>query len=346
MGDPLGIGPEVIVKALHNPDLRRAARYVICGLHGPLEAAAAAAGIEPFWWRARRDQAEATRTHDVVILEDAASLKLAESLGRPGDSSGRAAGELSFRWVNDGISRCLTRDDDALHADALVTGPISKEAWSRAGHGRFPGHTELLASRCRAKRVGMMFHADLTPLVHPPKAPALQVILATAHIPLMTLRDALTIGAVFDAIELGHRACVELGIAEPRVAVCGLNPHAGENGLLGDEDGRIIAPAIRMAAEQGILATGPWPADTIFNAALAGKHDLVVAMYHDQGLIPVKLLARDHAVNFTVGLPLIRTSPDHGTAFDIAGKNRADAGSTRAAIRLALRLIAARAKHG
>jgi 4-hydroxythreonine-4-phosphate dehydrogenase len=153
----------------------------------------------------------------------------------------------------------------------------------------------------------------------------------------MTLTELLTIGRVFDAIELGHRACVAMGIEKPRVAVCGLNPHAGENGLLGEEDRRIIEPAIVMAQRQGVHASGPHPGDTIFGAAVAGKYDLVVAMYHDQGLIPVKLLARDRTVNVTVGLPIIRTSPDHGTAFDIAGKNMADAGSTGAAVRLAIR---------
>lgn len=158
----------------------------------------------------------------------------------------------------------------------------------------------------------------------------------------MDVKNVLTIGRVVETIDLGHQACKALGIRHPRVAVCGLNPHAGEGGILGDEDERIIAPAIRIAKENGIDATGPHPGDTIFIAAVHGKFDLVVAMYHDQGLIPVKLLARDRAVNMTVGLPIIRTSPDHGTAFDIAGKNAADPGSMTSAIELAIKLVAAK----
>ena len=196
-----------------------------------------------------------------------------------------------------------------------------------AGKGRFPGHTELLAARFHAKRTRMMF-----------VSPALNVILATAHVPLMQLRDLLSIGRVFDTIDLGHEACLRLGIEAPRIAVCGLNPHAGEGGLLGDEDGRVIEPAIAMAREHGIDACGPFPGDTVFRAAVSGRWDLVVAMYHDQGLIPVKLLAFDEAVNATVGLPAVRTSPDHGTAYDIAGQDRADPGSMKAAMRLAVRL--------
>jgi len=170
--------------------------------------------------------------------------------------------------------------------------------------------------------------------------PQLRVVLATVHIPLMEVRNRLTIGCVLDAIELGAQGCHTVGIAHPRIAVCGLNPHAGEAGILGDEETRLIEPAIKFAVEQGINASGPFPADTIFNAALAGKYDLVVAMYHDQGLIPVKLIARDQSVNMTVGLPIIRTSPDHGTAFDIAGKGRANSSSMRAAIMLAAAVAA------
>jgi 4-hydroxythreonine-4-phosphate dehydrogenase len=169
-------------------------------------------------------------------------------------------------------------------------------------------------------------------------SPRLRVVLATIHIALMDLRNELTIGRIFDAIDLGAEGCRKLGIARPRVAVCGVNPHAGEGGLFGDEEARLIEPAIRLAAEAGIEATGPWPADTVYNAALEGRHDLVVAMYHDQGLIPVKLLDRDAAVNATIGLPVPRTSPDHGTAFDIAGRGVADPGSFRAAVDLAIRM--------
>jgi 4-hydroxythreonine-4-phosphate dehydrogenase len=169
-------------------------------------------------------------------------------------------------------------------------------------------------------------------------SPRLRVALATAHLPLMDVRNVLTIGRVYDPIDLGHEFCRQLGIAKPRIAVCGLNPHAGENGMFGDEDARIIRPAIDAARRIGIDAHGPFPADTIFIRAAAGDWDLVVAMYHDQGLIPVKLLGWDKAVNVTVGLPIVRTSPDHGTAFDIAGQGKASEGSMKAAIELAVKL--------
>jgi 4-hydroxythreonine-4-phosphate dehydrogenase len=221
----------------------------------------------------------------------------------------------------------------------MVTGPISKHAWHLAGplagRGRFPGHTEMLQSRYHAKRVVMMF-----------RAPKFCVSLATAHVPLMDVRDVMTIGRVYDAIDLGAEGCRRLGIAEPRIAVCGLNPHAGEAGLMGDEESRLIEPAIQVAVEQGLRVRGPFPGDTIFGRALAGEFDLVVAMYHDQGLIPVKLLDRDASVNITMGLPTVRTSPDHGTAFDIAGKGRAEAGSMIAAIDTAVRMVGIRAAGG
>ena len=169
-------------------------------------------------------------------------------------------------------------------------------------------------------------------------SPRLRVALATAHVPLMDVKNVLTIGRVHETIEFGHELCRSLGVERPRIAVCGLNPHAGENGILGDEDGRVIAPGVEVAVGQGIRASGPHPADTIFIAAAAGEYDLVVAMYHDQGLIPLKMMEQGTATNWTIGPPLIRTSPDHGTAFDIAGRNLADAGSMQAAIDLAIRL--------
>jgi 4-hydroxythreonine-4-phosphate dehydrogenase len=188
--------------------------------------------------------------------------------------------------------------------------------------------TELFAERTGARQYAMMFAGG-----------PLKVVLATIHVPLLSLWGRLNIGAVFHPIELVHQALVDwFDIPRPRIAVCGLNPHAGENGQFGDEEERVISPAIFMAREQGIDATGPYPGDTIFLAARDGKYDAVVAMYHDQGLIPIKLLAFDRAVNLTIGLPIVRTSPDHGTAFDIVGQNRANPGSMRAAIELAIDL--------
>lgn len=337
LGDPGGIGPEVIVKALADPALRKQAHFRILGAQAPLDAAAQAAGIEPFWWRvsAQSPAAETAGVHDVVLLDyEPGGVVHAPRVTK-------ACGELSFRFIDDAIAQAKLPVSHPLHADAIVTGPINKAAWAKAGHKQFPGHTELLADRFGVKHFGMMFHAA-GERGSPQMPHDLNVILATAHIPLMEVRNVLTIGRVSDTIDLGSDACKRLGIRNPRIAVCGLNPHAGEEGLLGDEDQRLIEPAIKIARSNGIDVSGPFPADTIFISAIQGKFDLVVAMYHDQGLIPVKLLARDRAVNMTVGLPAIRTSPDHGTAFDIAGKNLADPGSMRSAILLALRMLAAR----
>lgn len=315
MGDPGGVGAECLVKALADKDRRRSARFLIFGSAQPMRDAADRAGLGHDWWRvAEGSDAHAAEAHDVVLI-DSGGERFAPGATREG-------GRLSFRWVERAIESCRHGS-----AQGMVTGPISKTAWHAAGHKRFPGHTELLADRFNAKRVGMLF-----------ESPKLRVILATVHLPLMDVRNVLTIGRVFDAIDLGNEACKRLGIESPRIAVCGLNPHAGEGGLLGDEETRIIEPAIEHAVRTGVHAQGPFPGDTIFNRALGSEFDLVVAMYHDQGLIPVKLLGWDRAVNVTCGLPVPRTSPDHGTAYDIAGTNRADPGSTAAAIDLCVKL--------
>ncbi len=315
MGDPGGIGPEVLIKALMERPRRSAARYVIQGSASALQEAAEQAGVSPFWWQVPAGSTiSASESHDVVVFDHGG-----QDFQR---APNRDSGLLSHRFVTEAAAMCI-----AGQASGLVTGPISKEAWKLAGKTRHPGHTELLGELFKAKRVGMFFESE-----------RLRVILTTVHIPLLDIRNALTIGKVFDAIDLGNDACKRLGITEPRIAVCGLNPHAGEKGLIGDEESRLIEPAIEHARNVGIDARGPFPGDTVFTHAIAGRFDLVVAMYHDQGLIPIKLLAWDSAVNVTCGLPIWRTSPDHGTAFDIAGQNKADAGSMASAIDLAVRL--------
>ncbi len=336
LGDPLGIGPEVIVKALADRELRRSARFRIYGLESSLARAAQEAGIEPFWWRVDHESplAETTVAHDVVVM-DWERRPGEFGFDRLAHAPNRLAGELSFVFCDAAIAAAKRPAGDRLRVDAIVTGPICKQSWAMAGFGRFPGHTELLATRFAARRSAMMF-----------VSPKLNVVLATVHLPLMEIRDIFTIGVVFDAIDLGNEAMKKLGVARPKIAVCGLNPHAGEGGLLGDEETRIIEPAIKVANDSGIDARGPFPGDTIFLSAVKGEWDLVVAMYHDQGLIPVKLLDRDRAVNVTLGLPSVRTSPDHGTAFDIAGKNRADAGSMQAAMELARRMAGPEPKNG
>jgi 4-hydroxythreonine-4-phosphate dehydrogenase len=323
MGDPMGIGAEVVAKALCDPAISRIARFVVYGQNQLLVDAAERAGLRPAWFRLAKEGLTSQRAiaaEPVVVdygHEDTLPREHAPS---------RAGGLLSKAFVEDAITDALRPVGDPRRLDAVVTGPISKESWSMAGF-RWPGHTELFAARCKTPHHTMLF-----------ESPRLRVALATAHVGLMEIRDLLTIGRVFDPIELGAAHCRRLGVDRPRVAVCGLNPHAGERGLFGDEEKRVIGPAIDMARNAGIDAHGPFPGDTIFIDAAAGKWDLVVAMYHDQGLIPVKLLGFDRAVNVTVGLPIVRTSPDHGTAFGIANRNAASPNSMKAAIELAAKL--------
>lgn len=345
MGDPGGIGPEVVVKALSDAGLRARARWVVCGIERAARSAADRAGVALDW----RAVPEARPPHDAdapmrggeVVLLDWPVEGRAEFAPGPDARSGA----LSFAFVERAIALAKLKPASAWRASGIVTAPIAKAAWTLAGHGEFPGHTELVAARLGVTRYAMMFHAPPAPGTAGAASSdaGINVILATAHLPLREVPRVLTTARVLEVITLGRDAMRALGVPSPRVGVCGLNPHAGEGGLLGDEDDRIIAPGVARAREAGIDATGPHPADTIFQGAPwrggepPSRFDLVVAMYHDQGLIPVKTLAWDRAVNMTVGLPVLRTSPDHGTAFDIAGRNLADAGSMKAAMLAAVR---------
>jgi 4-hydroxythreonine-4-phosphate dehydrogenase len=285
MGDPAGVGPEVIVKALAEPAIAELARWIIVGDRAVLAAAEGLTGLK----------LPAVRIH------------------QPG-----AEGRIEAACIREAVRLCL-----AGEAAAMVTAPVNKEAITRSGE-RFTGHTELIAELCGVTEPRMMLASD-----------RLRVIHVTTHIPL---REACQLDAarILRTIELGHDAMLRLGFTEPRIAVCGLNPHAGEHGLFGDEEERFIAPAVTQAQNKGIRCDGPLPPDTVFWKALRSAYDLVVALYHDQGHIPMKLVAFEHAVNVTLGLPIIRTSVDHGTAYDIAGKGIADPGSMKAAIRLAV----------
>lgn len=313
MGDPAGIGPEIVVKALADPEIRRLADFVVFGLNEPMVYAADLAEIETFWWRCSPEQVAEFR-HDMVVADfDEFSEPFVPSCATA------AGGRASMAFCQAAIAAAK-----AGWVDAIVTAPISKHAWHLAGY-KYPGHTELLGHSFGTRRVGMGFVAG-----------PLRVALASIHVGLFDLRNKFTIGLVFNPIDLLHETLRDaFGIPDPKIAVCGLNPHAGENGAFGDEEERIIKPAIEMARNAGINALGPFPADTIFYHAARGQYDGVVAMYHDQGLIPVKLLAFETAVNVTMGLPVVRTSPDHGTAFDIAGKNQANPSSFKEAVRLA-----------
>lgn len=322
MGDPCGIGAEIIVKALTDADLPDRARYVIFGFSEQLAYTADRLERDFVF---HRDHPEGLHRYpyDVTALDyDAFAAPAAMPRG-----ASKFGGRTSMAFCQGAIAAAL---DGQI--DAMVTAPISKTSWQKAGFRKYPGHTELLADKCKAKHVAMMF-----------VTPRLRVALATIHMGLGEITNHLTIGCVFNPIDLADAALRKwFGIERPRLGVAALNPHAGEAGQFGDEETRVIGPAITMACEAGIDVSGPLAADTVFLQALDGRFDCVVAMYHDQALIPVKLLAWRDAVNVTLGLPIVRTSPDHGTAFDIAGKDRADASSMKAAIRLAIDLATRR----
>jgi 4-hydroxythreonine-4-phosphate dehydrogenase len=242
--------------------------------------------------------------------------------------SGQISGDAG-RAAYDAITRAVA-DARTGAVDAIATAPVNKAAFRMAGLP-WAGHTDLLAHLTGAPRVAMMFHSE-----------KLRVVLATVHIALADVPRTLTQALMENTIALTASEMPRFGISAPRIGVAGLNPHAGEQGMFGDEDERVIAPAVQVCRQQGIRADGPLPADTIFVRAIRGEFDVVVACYHDQGLIPVKLVAFGEAVNVTLGLPIVRTSVDHGTAFDIAGQGVADAGSMIAAVRLAARLAGRR----
>ncbi len=252
---------------------------------------------------------------------------------RPDELSAYPAGVVhaeSGRRAYDEILRAVS-DARAGRVDGIVTAPINKAAFAAAGLP-WKGHTDLLAHLCGVSEAGMMFWSE-----------KLRVVLATVHIPLSEVPRALTRERLLGIIRLTAASLPLFGIAAPRIAVAGLNPHAGEDGLLGGEDLATLTPAIEAARAEGVNVHGPFPADTLFVRAARGEFDVVIACYHDQGLVPVKLLSFGHSVNVTLGLPIIRTSVDHGTAFDIARQSKADPGSMVEAILLAAALCRARA---
>lgn len=249
----------------------------------------------------------------------------AQSAFEPGQQSAEA-GRASYAYLVDAVRAAV---DGSV--DAIVTAPINKASFEQAGLP-WKGHTDLLAHLTGARRAVMMFDS-----------PRLRVALATVHIPLRDVATTLTTEGLCDTIAIAAAHLPWFGVSNPRLAVAGLNPHAGEHGVMGLEDDRVVQPAIERCRANGIDVTGPFPADTLFVKAAQGHYDLVVACYHDQGLIPVKLLGFGEAVNVTLGLPIIRTSVDHGTAFDIAGRGLANPGSLIAAIRLAVALVHGRA---
>lgn len=318
MGDPSGIGPEIIVKSLASD--ARPAQCVVIG--DPLVFRQALATLAPGWGVRLIDHPrEAGFRPGTLDLIASSALEASPPHGQVTAAGGRAAFAAIIAAID------LAR---AGEVSAIVTAPIHKEALNAAGIA-YPGHTEILAERSGAGRVAMMLAND-----------EIRTVLVTIHCSLREAIERADFPAQMAAIRLAEEGARALGIARPRVAVAGLNPHAGEGGLFGREEIDIIAPAIRAAREEGIDASGPWPGDTVFMQARRGAFDVVVAQYHDQGLIPVKYLGLEKGVNITLGLPFVRTSPDHGTAFDIAGRGIADPASMITAIAYAEKLVAAR----
>jgi 4-hydroxythreonine-4-phosphate dehydrogenase len=320
MGDAAGIGPEITLKLLDDDSL--IVRPIVIGDVGVLRDTAERLGlaleIVPI-----AKPAEARCLPGRVDVVEAGDVLSGVRLGQVSASCGAAA----YAYIRQAIDYAKAGD-----IRAIVTAPIHKEALSAAGVP-YPGHTEMLADFGGAQRTAMMLAND-----------QLRVVLVTIHCALREAIDRITVQTELDAIRLAHEAGKGFGMATPRVAVAGLNPHAGEGGLFGGEEIEIISPAIKQAKAEGIDVSGPWAGDTVFMQARQGRFDVVVAQYHDQGLIPIKYLGLEEGVNITLGLPFIRTSPDHGTAFDIAGKGVAEPASMGHALDQALRLIAARNK--
>ncbi len=333
MGDPAGIGPEIAAKALADPVVRKAARLLVIGDARVMTEAARLARVD-LAVRPLARVADATWAIDrVEVLDLGNADPAAFAVGRVGALCGRAA----YEYIERGVTLAL-----AGEIDGIVTGPISKEALAAAGL-RHSGHTEILAELTGTRAYAMLLMGR-----------ELRVIHVTTHVALRRVPELVTRERVHRTIRLGHEAMRRLGLAAPRLAVCGLNPHAGEAGLFGAEEQEAIAPAIADARAEGIDATGPYPADTLMSRARGGEFDCVVAMYHDQGHIPVKTLGFRYddatrtwtgmsGVNVTVGLPILRVSVDHGTAFDRAGRGTANPESMVEAITVAAEMATRRA---
>lgn len=317
-GDVAGIGPEVALKAIvHARVPEQGIRYVLLGEERYFLRLCEAIG-EELALPVIHSRKELEERDDYALLLDTSGLDLSDvAFGRVSALAGQAA----LHWIEEGVALCM---DGVL--DALVTAPVNKEGLALAGC-KHAGHTGLLAELTAAKSHVMM-------LVGGP----LRVALVTTHIPLRAVADAITRERILEVIALTSQWLKRIGIENPVLAVAGLNPHAGENGGMGSEELEVIGPAVQQAVEVGLSVIGPLPPDTIFYRALNENWDAVVCMYHDQGLGPLKMLAFDQGVNVTLGLPIIRTSPDHGTAYDIAGQGVASPDSMVEAINLACRV--------
>ncbi|MFN2275671.1 MAG: 4-hydroxythreonine-4-phosphate dehydrogenase PdxA [Anaerolineales bacterium] len=328
MGDPAGIGPEIALKAAIDPGILELCRPVIIGDVAALQTVQDVSGVAADLHTLPSLDTAGAQPNSIDVV-DLANIPHPVVSGQVSPTAGQAA----FEYITRGAALCLEGE-----ADALVTGPINKEAIQAAGY-KFQGHTEILAAQCNVRDVAMMLVAGQLRVSH-----------VTTHVSLRQACDLIRKERVLQVLSLTHEMLGRLGISNPHLAVAGLNPHAGESGLFGHEEIEEIIPAVEAARAKGMQASGPYPPDTIFlRAAEASDEpwaDAVIAMYHDQGHIPVKLLGFHDGVNVTLGLPIIRTSVDHGTAFDIAGKGEANPASLMAALRFAARLSRGRSEQG
>jgi 4-hydroxythreonine-4-phosphate dehydrogenase len=310
MGDPSGVGPEIIALALEEDNFSR--NSLVIGDIDRLKVGARKAGSSTRY-RVAESACRAGSDRQVPVLQ----VGLVDQTVPFGQLSANS-GECAYQCIIKAIDLAM---EGAV--DAVVTAPINKESLQLAGH-IYPGHTEILAERTETEETVMMLAAG-----------SMRVLHVTTHIPLSQVSGAISTDRIVRVLELGDDALKKMGIKKPLFAVAGLNPHAGEGSIFGDEEELIIAPAVELAIDRGIRVEGPIPPDVVFLKMHRGKYDAIIAMYHDQGHIPLKLLAFESGVNVSLGLPIIRTSVDHGTAFDIAGKGLADPGSLVEALRLA-----------
>jgi 4-hydroxythreonine-4-phosphate dehydrogenase len=316
LGDPNGIGPEVVLKSLHDPGLMPSMTPVVIGSAHVLRVHADVLGFSDLDIHVVDEVPDEVPHGDVALLDVADEAEPPVTFGAVTADGGR----LAMKAVERAVDACL-----AGTVDAMATAPISKEAINRAGYD-VPGHTEFIAERTGSAKPTMMMVAG-----------GLRVGLVTGHIPLSAVPSAVTEEAILEKVRvLDASLRRDFAIDDPKMAVFGLNPHAGEAGAFGPEEDEIIAPALEAARQEGFRVEGPLAADGFFGTQLDADFDAVLAMYHDQGLVPFKALAFDHGVNYTAGLPIVRTSPDHGTAHGIAGKGMALPGSMRSALELAV----------
>lgn len=321
MGDPAGVGPEVILKALQHPAVYTQCKPLVIGDKRILARAAAWLSLTNVQFEAVESPATGRFLPNTIAIRDLANADPAICL--PGQVKAEA-GQAAVDYVFQACDLAM-----AGETAAIVTAPLNKEAMNLAGH-TFAGHTELLTERTHAEKVSMLL-----------VGPQLRVVHVSTHVSLSEAIRRVTKQRVEEVINLAQQSCLTLGVTEPRIAVAGLNPHASEGGLFGNNEATEIMPAITAARARGLNVSDPQPPDTVFLRATKGEFDIVVAMYHDQGHIPMKLLAFDSGVNVSMGLPIIRTSVDHGTAFDIAGTGKASESSMLAAIDVAVKMVQA-----